>query len=881
MKVLILTLLLSLIANINALAIPSSSDNGYILILNTSSLDDIRVKQIFEKLEEKLSDYNVRTDILFVPYMNDYNDIEQCRDRLLRSYQKKPKAVIMINATSWVILEPILNGPWYDVPCLLASSFDDIPIDVCGIANIVQDSLMMHVSPITKAINKRGFSIIKPLYIAQNISLMQNLNPDMEKVVLVSDNRYISHMIRLDFDSIMANQFPHLEPIHITSMNVSTSQMLDTLAHVGPNVGILYCSWTLPIESELDSYLNDNLCRIINTISTVPLYALEDVCVSEGNITGGYFVSIEDYCEAIASATNHYLKKGHWPSSANKLNPNNYFNYENIVRYKIAENKLPPLTVIYDKPEHFWNKIIHGFPLVALNALLLAIVLALVLWAYLVRRRMKKHELDILREYRDMVAKMPAVYAKIRVIRNAKGKIVDCEPLYVNKEFERMHQCKCAQIVGRPISETIKLYPNIFPIKISDIEKDIMPIVNTSAGGKTHNYERMTLKSNDSNIINVFYFETTELHRSWEKNQRLNFQNKLALRSASLGTWSVDLKRNIIHANTSCAAEQLKKLPQKMSDKELFSRVFDEDRKDVLTWWQSLLGNVDEVRSLEFRMINETKAEPFWVNAFATVSAIDNKGIPTEAVGAIAYVDDRKRIVKELIDARQKAETSDKLKSAFLANMSHEIRTPLNAIVGFSELLVTVDNNEEKAMFSKIITNNTHQLLQLISDILDLSKIEAGIIDINRAEFELNEIFEDAYSVYQYKMPAGVELKLDILPQGLKINSDKIRLNQVLCNYITNSIKFTHHGTITIGYKQVKPDWIRIYVSDTGIGIDDENQEKVFNRFIKLDDFAQGAGLGLSVCKMIALKMKGEVGVESKVNVGSTFWIEIPMKEPV
>src|SRR5574344_895317 len=103
-----------------------------------------------------------------------------------------------------------------------------------------------------------------------------------------------------------------------------------------------------------------------------------------------------------------------------------------------------------------------------------------------------------------------------------------------------------------------------------------------------------------------------------------------------------------------------------MSDKELFSRVFDEDRKDVLTWWQSLLGNVDEVRSLEFRMINETKAEPFWVNAFATVSAIDNKGIPTEAVGAIAYVDDRKRIVKELIDARQKAETSDKLKSAFL-----------------------------------------------------------------------------------------------------------------------------------------------------------------------------------------------------------------------
>ena len=232
-------------------------------------------------------------------------------------------------------------------------------------------------------------------------------------------------------------------------------------------------------------------------------------------------------------------------------------------------------------------------------------------------------------------------------------------------------------------------------------------------------------------------------------------------------------------------------------------------------------------------------------------------------------------IEQELIQARIKAEQSDRLKSAFLANMSHEIRTPLNAIVGFSRLMTTTDNREDEKLYSEIINQNSDVLLQLINDILDLSKIEAGTFEYIKQPMDLGEMCRNVYEIHKGRVQEGVTLTLDNEDDSLMINEDKNRILQLITNLITNAIKFTYEGEIHFGFK-LKKDYIDFYVKDTGLGISEEKLSHIFGRFVKLNSFVQGTGLGLAICQMIVEKMGGAITVESELHEGSTFRFTIP-----
>lgn len=229
----------------------------------------------------------------------------------------------------------------------------------------------------------------------------------------------------------------------------------------------------------------------------------------------------------------------------------------------------------------------------------------------------------------------------------------------------------------------------------------------------------------------------------------------------------------------------------------------------------------------------------------------------------------------ELIEEKEKAERSDKLKSAFLANMSHEIRTPLNAIVGFSSIMAQVTTQEEKDEFLNIIQKNNDLLLQLIGDVLDFSKIESGIIEFNYSNFEINECLEGIAKSFTLKINEGVEIKKDIPEKKYIIYSEQNRLMQVVTNFMSNAIKFTKEGYIKLSC-QILDEGIKISVKDTGIGIGPEFVPKVFDRFEKFNMFTQGTGLGLSISKSIIETMKGQIGVDSKIGEGSTFWCYVP-----
>lgn len=277
-----------------------------------------------------------------------------------------------------------------------------------------------------------------------------------------------------------------------------------------------------------------------------------------------------------------------------------------------------------------------------------------------------------------------------------------------------------------------------------------------------------------------------------------------------------------------------------------------------------------QVETIQFLLNNEHTIEVFATPVYNDLGEIE---------GVVIRVDDvteRQLMIGELEKARRQAEQSDKLKSAFLANMSHEIRTPLNAIVGFSDLLMITDNPAEKEEYSKIINTNNELLLKLINDILDLSKIEAGSVELKYEEFDLAVYFDELATSMQWRIKNPQVRLVSVNPYtACMVKLDKKRFAQILTNYVTNAIKYTPEGTIEMGYEKVE-EGIRIYVRDTGIGIPEDKKDKVFYRFEKLDEFAQGTGLGLSICKAIVEACEGSIGFESEYGKGSFFWAVLP-----
>ncbi|MFV0584841.1 MAG: PAS domain-containing sensor histidine kinase [Parabacteroides gordonii] len=283
-------------------------------------------------------------------------------------------------------------------------------------------------------------------------------------------------------------------------------------------------------------------------------------------------------------------------------------------------------------------------------------------------------------------------------------------------------------------------------------------------------------------------------------------------------------------------------------------------------------GEIDSLK-LSFRC-KYFSDEYVWLEKIGEVYEAGEDGKPLKAIGILRDITVDKRHEAD-VQAKRLAEESDRMKSAFIANMSHEIRTPLNAIVGFSTLMAQVETQEEKQEYLKIIESSNDFLLQLINDILDISKIESGKLEFIYTKFSLNDIFKPQEHAFTLRADPGVKVIFENDGSNYSIISEKTRLTQVLTNFLSNAIKFTSSGSIRFGYKLSK-NGIHAYVTDTGTGIRKDAQATIFDRFVKLDKFKQGTGLGLSICKTIITMLNGEIGVESEEGSGSTFWFTIP-----
>ena len=303
--------------------------------------------------------------------------------------------------------------------------------------------------------------------------------------------------------------------------------------------------------------------------------------------------------------------------------------------------------------------------------------------------------------------------------------------------------------------------------------------------------------------------------------------------------------------------------------------IYPDDRGIFEAIYNRLLAGESCKIDLELRLDLLNTGEYKWVDLKGVAQEFDERGKVTKVLGFIADIQKRRDDEQALIEAKHRAEESDRLKSAFLANVSHEIRTPLNAIVGFSEVIAHTESECEREEYLDIVKANSNLLLHLINDILDLSRIESGKMEFIDENIQMDELCEELRQMHQMRIKNDVKIIFERPAASLTIVSDSHRLRQLYSNLISNAIKYTEKGAITFGYK-LKGDMMEGYVRDTGSGIPAEKLNNVFGRFEKLDLLKQGFGLGLSICKSILDKMGGEIWVESELGVGSCFYFLIP-----
>ena len=595
-----------------------------VLFLNSINFNLPWAKDVFWYTHQALQKKNisVKAESLSVPALCNRKEAAAVVEQLRRKYDVPPRLIVFIGDPGWIVCRELFDDVWKDVPVIITNARDRLPATL--------DILLSH-EELTESNTvpayewRKGYNVTtlgQVYYVKETIGLMRQLMPDMKRLAFISDDRYISEAVRGDVEQAMTGSFPELAFEQLSTRNISTEMLLDTLKSYDKTTGLIYYSWFETHNQDDNNYLFDHIQEIITRFVHSPLFLLAPEDLSNNTFAGGYYVSVESFGDSLLQLI-HRVLEGEFPRD------------------------IPP--ALGGKPA-----------------------------AYLCYPALQSYDIPV------------SLYPK--------------EAVYIN-----------------------------------------LPVI-----------------------------------------------------------------------------------------------FFEQYKKEILMTVVLLL-------------------------------------VVVSAVGY--YIHILKRAHQRMKEAQLKAEEANQLKSAFLANMSHEIRTPLNAIVGFSNLLSMVEDKEEMLEYAGIIETNTELLLQLINDILDMSKIESGMYDFHVTQVDANQLMSEVEQVARLRIRTD-EVSLSFaerLPQCV-FHTDKNRLIQVLTNLVVNAIKFTSQGEIQIGYRLQDAHTLYFYVSDTGCGMSAEQCEHVFERFVKYNTFIQGTGLGLSICKMIIEKLGGEIGVQSESGKGSVFWFTLPYR---
>lgn len=563
--------------------------------------------------------------------------------------------------------------------------------------------------------------------------------------------------------------------------------------------------------------------------------------------------------------------------------PPSVINYADYVESGLLLGLCPDDTVFGMKPPTFFER--NKYYL-ALFFSLMALAVIYVIW---LRRALheRSRRLEIMRSYSSLVENMPVLYARVELIFDPGARIIDYVYREVNPTFEKYILPK-EKILRKKYSELNPDYSPELPDRYSELNDNRQITFQYYLEKTKTHLTVISIHSKTKGCVDVFGVDNTELVLTQQMLKSTNHKLSAALDAADMTPWKWDLQTGLLSCNVS---HDLYVTEEEVThDGNLiivptsacFAKICDEDRERVRDAFERLANGETQKMREEYRVGRQWLPSPQqneWVEVRAAVDERDANGKPLSLIGTSMTVTQRKEMEEALVQAKVKAEEANTLKSSFLANISHEIRTPLNAIVGFSSLLVSAERgiSEEKQEYINIIENNNTLLLQLISDVLDLSKIEAGTMEFDYAPVDVHGLFielEDTFRLRNKK--SGICICYHRRTTECAVKADRNRLVQVMMNLMNNAVKFTGEGSIEFGFDVREDGFLHFYVTDTGCGIPEERLEEIFGNFVKLNSFVQGTGLGLTICRAIVERMGGKIGAVSRLGQGSTFWFTLP-----
>ena len=870
---------------------PFDNQERNILIINSYNPSSKWSKAFIDAVySSRLTDAH-RTDIhtehMNMFLINSDEELSKYKNELFRKYrQYTPKVILFLGNSSWALLKDDISRQWPETPVILCAENDFIgPAEAYIKKHFIPEQ---DRTPLVESEIKQKATILHtPYFIEKSISLMQHMIPNMDTLVYISDSRYIGAQSRYELTQIVRKKFPKLQIKNLIGGEITTDMLVDSLKNIKSKSGILFQSWYLKESESGNMTISSNISQILTYFSPNPIFSLDNLGAEENGLVGCYFFPEKELKSHIITAINNAIA-GSQQAQIDIRQPGEavpIFNYKDLTAAGLSPKLCPPNSIIYMKPPTFWQQNSLVIILGILSIIMLYMMLRL-RWISKIKKQ-QNEKLRMMMTYSSLVENMPIVYLRHKLIYNESGQIIDYQVVEANPRFEKYFY-SLDKVLGKKASE---MDPNNL--------HNLISLYNQST--KNHKeinfqyYSKSTdcflniiaVPSKEKGYFDVFCVDNTQLSRTQEMLRSANHKLSMALDVANITPWKWDIEKGTILCDMnhsielSSESKSINGTQLEVPDYQYFASIDKHDRERVKNAYRQLItGHTAKVRE-EYRILSHKngKSSYEWVEAQATVDQRDNNGRPLSLIGSSQVITARKAMEEDLINAKEKAEESNRLKSAFLANMSHEIRTPLNAIVGFSGILASTEEEEEKNEYINIIENNNTLLLQLIGDILDLSKIEAGTLDFCYSDLDLHQLFQEIESSSQLRQTnEQVQICYEAHLTDCYIHTEKNRLTQVVINMINNAMKFTTEGSIRFGYQLKDTNYLYFYVTDTGCGIPANKKDSVFGRFVKLNSFVQGTGLGLSICQTIIENMGGKIGVESEEGKGSTFWFTLPYR---
>lgn len=876
--ILIITFTPLLFSSTTLYANPPSKETKELLIINSYNENSPWIyKYLTAFLAEAAGNSSLKCDMIHMSsgLIRSDTTYYQMSDRIFQKFQHRhPDYVVMLGRVALTLIDRV-KAEWGDIPVLVLGHNDRIaPGEKYHTGN--RDFLGKETISIAEMRDDYNLTFIEvPDFYRETIDLMVRMQPQMKKLVFASDDNAPNVELERNVRIYLRERYPDLVYEHITASETSRDSIQSYLMSDDLSYGLLFSTWYYSRPGAFGyPMLVTGDFRIIAT-SPHPTFSIKETFLDAGAV-GGVFADgdeIRDRCLEVLRVmmqTNDVRKVPFYYPKEKIVK----VNYPRLGTSGISEANCPEGTVFLDKPQSLWEQ--YKWQIIAGVSLLAFLIVLFVV--YMIHHR---RQLAFMATHEKLVNNMPVCYLTGKVRKAAGDRVESVDFTGGNHKADEL-------VASNAGGDRNRLFDATYLSGLIGNQNQLQTNIRfTYYFDRTDSYyEFLVCRALNEDEVDFFGIDITERVKLEHSVKETSKTLEMTLNVAHIIPWKWDVKNHIIVCESNEAINHLD--IQKRSDSNLFTHAIDEDeyfrhihpddRNKVRQLYQSLIdGSLQYVKG-EFRLLTESggKENVDWMEVNASVSKFDDWNQPEELIGSLLLITSRKQQEAKLIAAEKAAKESDRLKSAFLANMSHEIRTPLNAIVGFSNLLTTTEDEEKKQKFVSIIENNNQLLLQLVGDILDLAKVEADTLEFIYKPTDLNELIRSMEATIRLRVQPDVVLNYTLGAADCYIETEPNRLQQVITNLLTNACKFTSKGSITFGY-ELNGEEIYFFVRDTGLGISEEGQKRIFQRFAKLNNFVQGTGLGLSICQSIITKMKGQIGVESRgEGKGSTFWFTIP-----